>query len=162
MAFDDDEDALREVRMLWHLQRGFGLNRVMEQDRLWQAVVTDGRRAILGADGGGTVTPGAPADLLAIRTDRIMADVLPGRAEAADLLLVRAVKADIAGLWIGGRQIVQDGFCKTIDLPAAATALLDEARAKAGTLDPEPLALIEAAYRNYYGTGCHCHPTGAA
>jgi cytosine/adenosine deaminase-related metal-dependent hydrolase len=161
MAFDDDEDALREVRMLWHLQRGFGLTRVMEQDRLWQAVVTDGRRAILGTDGGGRVSPGAPADLLAVRTDRIMADVLPDRADAADLMLVRAVKADIAGLWIGGRQVVRDGVCQTIDLPAAAAQLLDQARKHAGPIDHDMLAIIEASYRAYYASGCHCHPAGA-
>lgn len=162
MAFDDDEDALREVRMLWHLQRGFGLTRVMDQDRLWQAVVTDGRRAILGPDGGGRVTPGAPADLLAVRSDRIMADVLPGRADAADLLLVRAVKGDIAGLWIGGQQVVKDGVCQTLDLEAAAAQLLDQARKNAGPVDHEMVAAVEASYRAYYSSGCHCHPAGAA
>ncbi len=78
MALDDDEDALRELRLLWQLQRGFGLIDTLDPARLWQAVTRDGRRAILGPDDdGGTLTPGAPADILTLSTARMMADTIP-------------------------------------------------------------------------------------
>lgn len=54
MAFDDDEDALRELRVAWRLQRGWGAEDVLTRDRLLDAALVDGRRAIFGArDGGG-------------------------------------------------------------------------------------------------------------
>ncbi|SLN42249.1 amidohydrolase family protein [Roseisalinus antarcticus] len=160
MSFDDDEDALRELRLLWTLQRGFGVHDVLDRDRLWQAVVADGRAAILGPDDGGRIAPGAPSDVLALRTDRMMADVVPGRASAEDLILARATKADVAGLWIHGRKIVTDGACLGIDLPALEAEMLAQARsaAEAAPADLDEVARIEAAYRDYYRTGCHCHP----
>ena len=157
MAFDDDEDALRELRLLWQLQRGFGLDRIVSPDRLWQAVLSDGRRAILGPNDGGTVTPGAPADLLVLKTGRILHDVLPGRADVFDMLLTRATKADVEALYVGGRAVVEHGHVTGIDLPAAEAALLDEARAKMTDIDTDAAARAEAARIAYYGAGCHCH-----
>ncbi len=156
MAFDDDEDALREVRMLWHLQRGFGTTDVLSAERLWQAVLDDGRAAILGHDGGGRVEPGAPADLLLLATDRIMADVLADRVSATELLLTRATQADVAGLWVAGRQVVAQGRCLSIDLPAIEAELITQARAVAGPLDSAAQDLLAEATRGYYRAGCHC------
>lgn len=156
MAFDDDEDALREVRMLWHLQRGFGVTAVMDRSRLWRAVLADGRAAILGPDGGGTIANGAPADLLSLSLARMQADVIEGRASAEDLILSRATKADVAGLWVAGRRIVEDGRCLTVDLPALEAELIAQARAAAGPVAWDEVAQIEAAYRSYYASGCHC------
>lgn len=155
MAFDDDEDALREVRMLWHLQRGFGTVDVLSAERLWQAVLADGRAAILGPDGGGRVAAGAPADLLLLSTGRMMADALPGRVSAMDLLLTRATQADVAGLWVAGRPVVAEGRCLGIDLPAVEAELIAQARVAAGPVDGALAALAEAT-RGYYRAGCHC------
>lgn len=156
MAFDDDEDALRELRMLWHLQRGFGVVDVLDKPRLWQAVVSDGRAAILGPDSGGTVTSGAPADLLALSMDRMSQDVIGDRVSPEDLILTRATKADVAGLWIAGRRIVEDGACRGIDLPTLEAELIAQARAAAGPVNWDEVTMIETAYRDYYTNGCHC------
>jgi len=155
MAFDDDEDALREIRLLWHLQRGFGVTDVMDRRRLWQAVFVDGRAAITGPGDGGLLKPGAPADLMTLRMDRMAADTISGRATPEDLILTRATRADLEGLWVAGRQIVRDGTCLGIDLPALEVELITQARANATDLDKEEVAAIESAYRDYYTCGCH-------
>lgn len=155
MSFDDDEDALRELRLLWHLQRGFGVTDVMDRARLWQAVLDDGRAAILGQDGGGVIAPGAPADLISLRMDRMAADTIDGRASAEDLILTRATKSDLSGLWIGGRRIVRDATCLGVDLPALEAELIAQARTNAPAIDHAEIAAIEAAYRSYYVCGCH-------
>jgi len=162
MAFDDDEDGLRELRMLWHLQRGFGVSDVMDRARLWQAVVSDGRAAILGTDGGGIVSQDAPADLLALSLARMQADTIDGRVSPEDLILTRATKADVAGLWVGGRQIVRDGACQGVDLPTLEAELIAQARASAGPVAWDEVARIEASYRSYYANGCHCSGQGCA
>jgi cytosine/adenosine deaminase-related metal-dependent hydrolase len=157
MAFDDDEDCLRELRLLWQLQRGFGLTETLDPARLWQTVTQDGRRAILGpGDDGGTLTPGAPADILTLSTARIMADAIPGRTDAATLALLRARKEDVTDLHVMGRAVVRDGRLTGIDLPAAEAALIAEARANAPALDHAALAAVDAACRHYLATGCHC------
>jgi cytosine/adenosine deaminase-related metal-dependent hydrolase len=157
MAFDDDEDALRELRLLWQLQRGFGGREVLDPARLWQAVTQDGRRAILGPDDpGGVITPGAPADLLVLSTARMMSDVIPGRTTAADMALLRARAGDVDALYVAGRAVVRDGRLTGIDLAAAEAALIAEARAKAHPVDEGELAAVDAAMRDYLAQGCHC------
>jgi cytosine/adenosine deaminase-related metal-dependent hydrolase len=157
MAFDDDEDALREARLLWQLQRGFGGTETLDPARLWQTVTQGGRRAILGPDDdGGTLTPGAPADILTLSTARMMADTIPGRTTAADMALLRARREDVVSLHVMGRAVVAEGRLTGIDLAAAETALIDEARASAPAVDHAALAAVDAAYRHYLATGCHC------
>lgn len=158
MAFDDDEDALREVRMLWHLQRGFGTDDVLTPDALWRAVLADGRASILGEDGGGAVMAGAPADLLLLSTDRIMADAIAGRCRATDMVLARATRADVAGLWVAGRQVVAQGRCRGVDLPAIEAELLAQARATAAPVDGAARAAQAEAMRAYLRAGCHSVP----
>ena len=162
MAFDDDEDALRELRLLWHLQRGFGVDDVLTPDALWRAVLSDGRAAILGDDGGGAVAPGAPADLLLLSTDRIMADTIPGRCNPLDLVLTRATKADVAGLWVAGRRIVAEGRCLGLDLPLIEAELLAQARTVAEPMNHAGQAQKAEAMRGYLRGQCHCLPGPAS
>jgi cytosine/adenosine deaminase-related metal-dependent hydrolase len=59
MAFDDDEDALRELRVAWRLARGWGAEEVLSLDRLLDAALIDGRKAILGPhEPGGSLVAG--------------------------------------------------------------------------------------------------------
>jgi cytosine/adenosine deaminase-related metal-dependent hydrolase len=68
------------LRVAWRLARGWGAEEVLTLDRLLDAALIDGRRAILGpADTGGTLTEGAPADILTLDTARITADVVEAR-----------------------------------------------------------------------------------
>lgn len=157
MAFDDDEDALRELRLLWQLHRGIGVERVLTQERLFRAVMADGRRSIVGDDGGGALTPGAPADLMLLDEAAMGSDILPGAIGPLDLLLTRATKAHIDRLVVGGRTIVRGGACTSIDLPALTGEMEAQAKAAWATREPDDGATdrISAAIAGYYGCGHH-------
>jgi len=156
MAFDDDEDALRELRVTWRLARGWGAEDVLSLDRLLDAALIDGRRAILGpSDRGGVLEPGAPADLLVLDTARMTADVLDGCADLVELAVARARAEDVRSLFVGGREVVADGRATGIDRPAAETELMAQARA-AGAMPPDDdLRTLRAALADYYRCGCH-------
>ncbi|MEM7721996.1 MAG: amidohydrolase family protein [Pseudomonadota bacterium] len=158
MAFDDDEDALRELRVAWRLARGWGADDTLTLDRFLDAVFVDGRRAILGPDDqGGTLAAGAPSDLLVLDTDRITHDVLDGRIGLPDLLVARARAEDVRSLIVGGRTVVRDGKTTGIDRLAAEAELLDQARHHAGTAPDDALDAMRAALTEYYRCGCHTH-----
>jgi cytosine/adenosine deaminase-related metal-dependent hydrolase len=159
MAFDDDDDALREIRLLFHHHRGFGGEDVLSPERLFQAVLLDGRRSVLGDDGGGRIAAGAPADLVVLDQAAMAPDVLDGAAGLIDLLLTRMTKAHLKSLIVAGRTIVAGGRCVTVDRPALEAALLDEARAGWRRNPPDLLARdrLRAALRRDYACGCHRH-----
>jgi cytosine/adenosine deaminase-related metal-dependent hydrolase len=162
MAFDDDEDALRELRVAWRLTRGWGAEEVLSLDRLMDAALIDGRRAILGpADPGGTLTPGAPADILTLDTARLTADVVEAEADLTALTVARARAEDVRSLVVNGRSVVEDGKTTGIDRPVAEAELMAQARA-AGPLPPDAdLRTLQAALADYYRCGCHRHLTAA-
>ncbi|MEM0937074.1 MAG: amidohydrolase family protein [Pseudomonadota bacterium] len=155
LAFDDDEDALRELRVAWRLQRGWGADDVLTRDRLLDAALIDGRRSILGADGGGTIAPGAPADILTLDTARITGDILEGGADLVDLLVARARNEDVRGLHVGGRAVVVEGRATGIDRAAAEVELLAQARASGCTPLTSEDHAVRAALAAYYRCGCH-------
>jgi cytosine/adenosine deaminase-related metal-dependent hydrolase len=156
MAFDDDEDALRELRVAWRLQRGWGAEEVLSRDRLLDAALIDGRRAIFGpGDRGGALETGAPADILVLDAARMTSDVLAGCAEPLDLLIARARSEDVRSLFVAGREVIRDGRVTGIDLPAAEAELMAQARA-AGAMPPDDdLRALQAALADYYRCGCH-------
>lgn len=163
MAFDDDEDALRELRVAWRLSRGWGAEDLLSRDRLLDAALIDGRRAILGpAASGGVLEAGAAADVLTLDMDRIAADVVEAEADPLDLVIARARAEDVRSLLVGGRQVVADGRATGIDRPAAESDLVDQARAN-GALPPDAdLKALQAALADYYRCGCHTRVSAAA
>ncbi len=74
-AFDEDDDALRELRLLWSLHGGWGFDgEVSPRQALAMALETG--RAAIGAPEGGRIAVGAPADLLVLDRAALDEDAL--------------------------------------------------------------------------------------
>ncbi len=126
-AFDEDDDALRELRLLWSLHGGWGFDAEIPPHDVLAMALENGRVAV-GAPAGGRIGAGAPADLLvldraALDEDQIM-DLDP-----LDLLFARAAKRHVRELIVAGRTIVRDGAVVGVDLEAAHRELRDRYRA---------------------------------
>ncbi len=154
---DDDDDILREMRLVWLNHRGFGLDDVLTTARLFEGATIDGRRAVIGEDGGGRIAPGAPADILELDYAAMTPDVLAEDADPTNVLLTRATRKHIRRLIVGGRVIVADGRCVTVDRPALEAELIAEARRSWSAAPPDDAATaaMKRAVRRYYGCGCH-------
>jgi cytosine/adenosine deaminase-related metal-dependent hydrolase len=158
MSLDDDQDMLRELRLVHH---GFAW-RAMGQARIDPAMILDsamriGRRTILGDDEGGRIAPGAPADLLALDFAALACDDVTGAPDAIALLLGRAQRRHVVRLIIGGREIVADGRCRTVDLPALESSLIEQARLAYQTSPPDEALIhgVQGAVRAYYEADLH-------
>jgi cytosine/adenosine deaminase-related metal-dependent hydrolase len=151
---DDDDDMLREMRLVWLNHRGFGMEDVLGRDRLIEALTIDGRRAVLGEDGGGRIAVGAPADLLVLDLAAMTPDLVSPDEDALTVILTRATRRHIRRLVVAGRTVVADGRCVTVDLPALEAGLIAEARATWRT-PPGSRDEMIAHVRRYYRCGCH-------
>ncbi|WP_082754937.1 amidohydrolase family protein [Variovorax sp. PAMC 28711] len=117
MAFDEDDDALREARLAYSLHRGWGYDTTMTPAQLWR-FASRGRIAV-----------GAPADLVLLDWDALDDDALFPDTDPLDLLLARANGRHIAKVLIGGRTVVDAGRVTGIDEPALRAELLARTRA---------------------------------
>lgn len=166
MALDEDDDALREMRLGYQLHRGWGYETTMSRAQLWAFAAENGRRSVQGAaeDGGGVLQPGAAADLLVLDAETLDddAELLPD-VDPLDLLLARAHGGHIAEVIADGRPVVQGGRVLGIDEPACMAALNAQVRQRLLT-EPEwadwrgtVQALAEDLgpfYRRGIGPGC--------
>lgn len=157
MSFDDDEDMLREIRLFWHLQRGVCDADVLTPARLFDAVNIDGRETIVGRDGGGRLEIGAPADLILLDLAEMAADVVEDDIDPLALLLTRMTKRHLRLVVVGGKIVVRDGRCVTVDRPKLERELHDAvAKAKPATdFDGARLARLQEGIRAFYRCGCH-------
>jgi 5-methylthioadenosine/S-adenosylhomocysteine deaminase len=155
MALDDDEDGLRELRLLWHNQKSSGLTDGITRAQLGQAVFVAGRPTITPA-AAGAIAPGMAADLLVLDFARMAADVLPGAADELDVVLARGRKEHVRQLIVDGQAIVEDGVLRSVDLPALAAELLAQGRA---ALPDRAAKDLRTRYRDalaeFYRCGCH-------
>lgn len=127
-ALDEDDDALRELRLMRLLNAGKGFPQDMTYEQALQSVARNGRAA-LGLAGNGTIAVGEPADLLLLDLqkldrDRIM-DVNP-----KDYLFCRATAGHIVKMLVGGRVVVEQGQLSGVDLAALENQLRQEFRAE--------------------------------
>jgi cytosine/adenosine deaminase-related metal-dependent hydrolase len=153
---DDDDDMLREIRLAWLHHRGFGLDDVLSPERLFRAATVDGRRAVIGADGGGTLSVGAPADILVLDHAAMAPDVLAPDADPLPVLLTRAARRHIHRLIVAGRAVVEDGRCVTVDRAALEAELIGQARAAWAAAPPDDaMPRLKQAVRRFLGCGCH-------
>ena len=143
-TLDEDDDALRELRLAHLLHRGTGFKIDVSRAAMLTMMLRNGRRSVLNQDDGGVLAAGEPADILlldwnALDDERLRSDLDPG-----DLLFARATSRHIREVIVAGRTVVRDGEVLGIDLPAVRAELLE--RLRAGMAGNAPLA---AALRDF-------------
>ena len=158
LAFDEDEDALREMRLGYVLHKGIGFDVRMSRPELLQFAFGHGRFAVTGERDGGVIAPGAPADIMVLDWDRLTGDLVEPEVPALDLLLGRARNEHIKDVFVAGRQIVADGRVTGLDLPYLERQLLDALRAAAGSTADIRAVMpeLQAAIKTHYGEPFYC------
>jgi cytosine/adenosine deaminase-related metal-dependent hydrolase len=156
-SFDDDEDMLREIRLVGRNYRGFGDADLLTRHDLFDAALIDGRRTVVGQDGGGALATGAPADIMVLNLAAMSADFVYSGFDIADLLLTRMTKRHLNRLIVGGRTIVENGACVSIDRPGLEAALLESAKAARAESPPDDgrIVRLQGAVDAYYRAGFH-------
>ena len=163
MSFDDDEDSLRELRLLYQLHRGTGLADGISPAQLFAAATSHGHAAFDGSDDEGTLAPGRYADLMLLDYERMASDVIGDMCDETDLLLTRMRAEYIDTVIVAGRAVVRSGTAVGVDSDALARELMEQAR-PAGDEFARFRPLLERhrkAVRAYYRAGEHLRPNQA-
>ena len=127
-ALDDDDDALREMR-LWHLLHvGNGFGVAVGREQTLRAAFVNGRLSVTNVDDGGSIMTAAPADILLLDWAAINEDTLRDDIDPLILVLTRATARHVRELIVAGRTVVKDGAVLGIDLPAARAEVLSQMR----------------------------------
>ena len=155
-ALDEDDDALRELRLGHFAHGGWSFEEVISRENYLASVVRNGRAAN-GVTGSGLLLAGEPADLIVLDLDRLDRDaVMP--VDPLDYLFARANAAHVAEVIVAGQAIARDGRLLNVDLDAAHAELRARYRrdmpAKAGFLAAWPH--LESAVENYYCERAGC------
>ena len=135
LAFDEDDDGLREMRLAAALHRGSGFDSIWDDASVWRFASANGRRSVLGtvadeALPGGRLAPGCAADLMVLDLRRVDEDfgLIPGLDPTAPLM-ARASSACIRAVIAGGRVVVRNGKAVGVDEPAIRQELSARTRA---------------------------------
>lgn len=133
MAFDEDDDALHEMRLAYALHRGWGFDTELTREQLWAFAARNGLRSIEGESAeetrGGAIVPGAPADLIVLDWECLDDDTLFPQIDPVSLLLARARGAHVDQVIAGGRVVVSGGRLTQLDEAALRAELIGRVRA---------------------------------
>ncbi len=157
-AFDDDNDALRELRLAYFLHAGTGFDRTISREHAVQTAVGNGRFAVTNVRDGGLIETGAAADMLLLDWAVLNGDGLREDIEPINMLFSRATARHIRELIVGGRTITQDGRVLGIDFPAVRQEVLSQMRsgmAEKSTFIPA-LSALDKAVADHYIQDRHC------
>ncbi|MBC7800848.1 MAG: amidohydrolase family protein [Gemmatimonadaceae bacterium] len=121
VALDEDDDAVREHRLVQLMHDGTGFDRTWGRAAFLAMAVRNGRHAV-GAPGAGALAVGEPADFTTLDLDALDRDaIMP--VDPIDLLFARGNAGMVRDVVVAGRTVVQDGILTGVDLPAMEVAL---------------------------------------
>jgi cytosine/adenosine deaminase-related metal-dependent hydrolase len=128
LAFDEDDDGLREMRLAHLLHGGVGFRvDVSRADTLTMAF-KNGRRSVLNTEEGGALAAGQPADMLLLDWNAVDDDRLRDDLDPLDLLFARTNASHVHELIVAGRSVVRDGRVLGVDYPALRNELMTRLR----------------------------------
>ena len=156
LALDEDDDVLREMRLVQMMHGGLGFKRTWTPAEFFAAAIRNGRSAS-GAPGNGELVPGAAADFVTLDLDRLDRDrIMP--VDPLDLLFARGNASLLREVVVDGRTIVRDGRCLGVDLPAIETELREQYRANVGKLSHFQRAWrpLSASLENWFEAHLTC------
>ncbi|MBR0816454.1 amidohydrolase family protein [Bradyrhizobium liaoningense] len=132
LALDEDDDILREMRLVQMVHGGLGFKATWTPAEMFALAIRNGRRAT-GAPGSGEFFAGNPADYVVIDLDRLDRDrIMP--VDPMALLFTRGNASLVREVVVAGRTIARDGICVGVDLPAIEQELRAIYRANVGKL----------------------------
>jgi cytosine/adenosine deaminase-related metal-dependent hydrolase len=156
LALDEDDDVLREMRLVQLMHGELGFKRTWTPSEFFGLAVRNGRNAT-GAPGTGELAPGAPADFVTIDLDRLDRDqIMP--VDPMALLFARGNASLLRDVVVDGRQIVSEGRCTGVDLPAIENELRGIFRASVKQLSPFQRAWppLSASLQNWFEAQLDC------
>ncbi|QHO74857.1 amidohydrolase [Bradyrhizobium sp. CCBAU 051011] len=156
LALDEDDDVLREMRLVQMMHGGLGFERTWTASEFLALAIANGRKAT-GAPGTGALLSGAPADFVTLDLDRLDRDrIMP--VDPIDLLFARGNASLLRDVVVGGRKIVSDGRCTGVDLPDIEQELRGIYRASAGKLSGFQRAWpqLSASLQRWFETHLDC------
>ena len=156
LALDEDDDVLREMRLVQMMHGGLGFKRTWTCPEFFGLAIANGRRAT-GAPGTGELVPGAPADFVTIDLDRLDRDqIMP--VDPLDLLFARGNASLLRDVVVDGRLIVSEGRCLGVDLPDIEKELRGIYRASAKQLSSFQRAWppLSASLQNWFEAQLDC------
>jgi cytosine/adenosine deaminase-related metal-dependent hydrolase len=115
LALDEDDDVIREMRLVQMAHGGLGFKRTWTRPEFFGLAIRNGREAT-GAPGTGALAPGSPADFVVIDLDRLDRDeIMP--VDPLELLFARGNASMVRDVVVDGRTIVSEGKPTGVDLP---------------------------------------------
>ena len=128
LTLDDDDDALREMRLAHLLHGGSGFRIDVTRSAMLQMAFVNGRRSVLNVDDGGTIASGQPADVLLLNWNAVDDERLRPDLDPLDLLFARTTARHIREVIVAGRSIVRNAHVTGIDFPAMRAELVERLR----------------------------------
>jgi cytosine/adenosine deaminase-related metal-dependent hydrolase len=156
-GFDDDDDALREMRMTNWVFSPHDTDAPLTTELLFEGWHRNGFLAVNGRSDYGEVAPGAPADLLVLDYAQLGYDLIEDVIDPLEVVLTRASARHVKSLYVAGREIVRDGKVTGVDLPAIEREVIAQARANAvrvKSLKPV-MERSQATLAKFYAGGGH-------
>ena len=155
-AFDEDDDAVREMRVAKLLQVGIGFDVKVNYSDVLKMAFSTGHLGVMNKARDCRLETGEPADLLLLDWSKINDEDLRADIDPIPVFFARANAGHIAELIVAGRTVVKDGAVTNIDYASARKEVLQRMRAG---LKREPLlaampALDEAIRRFYQDPVC--------
>ena len=132
LSLDEDEDALREMRLAHLLHQGIAFTTDVDRATLLRMAFDNGRFSVTNKDDGGAIAPGMPADMLVLDWDAVDTDRLRPDLDPQDLLFARTTMRHIDELIVAGRTVVKDGKVVGVDYPALREEMLARLRTDLG------------------------------
>ncbi len=154
MAMDDDQDALRDLRLARLLHGGTGLTPDVPAEAFLTAAFANGGAALNGDPDARALREGARADLICLDYAAMSRDIIADSADETEVFMTRAGARYLRTLIVAGRVLVTDGRLVSVDLPDLENELRAQAERSAGALlaARDDVAMHREHIRTFYKT----------
>ena len=152
MAFDEDQDALRDLRLAYHLHAGTTLEPQVPASAFLEAAFANGAAAFDGDETQGRLAPGCRADFICLDYAAMSHDVLADSAGELTVFMNRVHAGYLKTLCVAGRIIVEDGELLSVDLPALEREMMAQASRGEAALrrDRKAIHMHREKVRDFY------------
>jgi 5-methylthioadenosine/S-adenosylhomocysteine deaminase len=157
-ALDEDDDALREMRLAHLLHQGIAFATDVGRPAMLQMAFHNGRLSVTNRDDGGGLAAGMPADILVLDWDAVDSERLRTDIDPQDRLFASTTMRHIHELIVAGRPVVRAGRVLGVDYPAMRDDMLARLRADMGQSAAFAAALpeLERSVASHYRSQSPC------